>query len=161
MNCSQPRIPARVLAPFVAFAIGLTGLALIQDRPSAAVSVTEQAIVADASAVIEYDSPSVQTWTPDQEPEAPVTGQVCEEDQPCWDCETMGNLVCGSIDDTATAWAVWDEVGASRGLVDGGFRVDYMGSTENYPENLTPGDLPLQGSDYRWYVFHVTLDPNA
>lgn len=20
---------------------------------------------------------------------------VCEEDMPCWDCETMGNLICG------------------------------------------------------------------
>lgn len=23
------------------------------------------------------------------------TAERCEEDQPCWDCETMGNKVCG------------------------------------------------------------------
>lgn len=25
---------------------------------------------------------------------APSTAQ-CQEDEPCWDCETMGNMVCG------------------------------------------------------------------
>lgn len=24
-----------------------------------------------------------------------VTLERCEEDMPCWDCATMGNLVCG------------------------------------------------------------------
>lgn len=24
-----------------------------------------------------------------------LTLERCEEDMPCWDCETMGNLVCG------------------------------------------------------------------
>lgn len=24
-----------------------------------------------------------------------VNTQGCEEDQPCWDCHTMGNKVCG------------------------------------------------------------------
>lgn len=23
--------------------------------------------------------------------------EVCHEDQPCWDCETMGNRICGPI----------------------------------------------------------------
>lgn len=27
-------------------------------------------------------------------PAHPVV-QVCEEDQPCWDCTTMGNRICG------------------------------------------------------------------
>ena len=27
---------------------------------------------------------------------APDTASTrCEEDQPCWDCETMGNRICG------------------------------------------------------------------
>ncbi|AEJ95733.1 hypothetical protein FDI64_gp59 [Mycobacterium phage Zemanar] len=26
---------------------------------------------------------------------AEPTGQQCEEDQPCWDCTTMGNRICG------------------------------------------------------------------
>lgn len=29
-------------------------------------------------------------------PDSPIGGTVrCEEDQSCWDCETMGNGVCG------------------------------------------------------------------
>jgi hypothetical protein len=24
-------------------------------------------------------------------------GTLCEEDEPCWDCETMGNLICGPV----------------------------------------------------------------
>lgn len=27
--------------------------------------------------------------------EPPATADVCHEDEPCWDCETMGNGVCG------------------------------------------------------------------
>ena len=26
---------------------------------------------------------------------APKAAEKCEEDQPCWDCNTMGNGVCG------------------------------------------------------------------
>jgi hypothetical protein len=25
----------------------------------------------------------------------PAMGAECQEDDPCWDCATMGNLVCG------------------------------------------------------------------
>ena len=32
---------------------------------------------------------------PVQPPPAPA--QVCEEDQPCWDCTTMGNRICGPV----------------------------------------------------------------
>ncbi len=28
-------------------------------------------------------------------PQKPAQAR-CEEDQPCWDCHTMGNLICGS-----------------------------------------------------------------
>lgn len=24
--------------------------------------------------------------------------EVCHEDMPCWDCETMGNLTCGPVE---------------------------------------------------------------
>lgn len=27
---------------------------------------------------------------------APVQAPICHEDMPCWDCETMGNLICGN-----------------------------------------------------------------
>ena len=28
-------------------------------------------------------------------PTTSATSAACEEDQPCWDCRTMGNLECG------------------------------------------------------------------
>src|SRR5690242_9706578 len=28
-------------------------------------------------------------------PTASASPTVCAEDQPCWDCATMGNLICG------------------------------------------------------------------
>lgn len=37
------------------------------------------------------DKPATGTPSP-----APVAS--CEEDQPCWDCHTMGNKVCGPED---------------------------------------------------------------
>lgn len=57
------------------------------------------------------DEPATDTTLP------PCTGQVgdawdnctpvpttttCQEDMPCWDCATMGNLVCGPITTTTT-----------------------------------------------------------
>lgn len=27
----------------------------------------------------------------------PTVNEQCEEDMPCWDCETMGNLICGPL----------------------------------------------------------------
>lgn len=27
---------------------------------------------------------------------APIPSAVCEEDQPCWNCATMGNRICGA-----------------------------------------------------------------
>ncbi len=37
-------------------------------------------------------------------PALPATpAPVCQEDMPCWDCTTMGNLICGPVPD-APAW---------------------------------------------------------
>lgn len=27
----------------------------------------------------------------------PPAGATCQEDEPCWDCETMGNQICGPL----------------------------------------------------------------
>jgi len=186
MKCSQPRVPARVLAPFVAFTIGMAGLAVVANQPDVTytperVAASQHEFVRADTVALTYDSPkvttepgeksqvtepapTVQAWTPTAtdtvtapiEPGTDTTAR-CEEDMPCWDCETMGNHVCGTIDDSAEAWATWDEVGASRGIAGDAFRVDYMASTPEYPQNLTAGDIPLQGQDGMWYVFHVTI----
>lgn len=81
---------------------------------------------------------------------------------PCWDpaeCENIGNQTCGTIDDAGTAWKVWErEDGAKKLKVDGSrpFRVDYMASSDAYPENMDTYDLALVGTDGRWYVFRAT-----
>jgi hypothetical protein len=36
--------------------------------------------------------PTTTTTLPPEEPPVVVT---CQEDEPCWDCETMGNRICG------------------------------------------------------------------
>ena len=38
------------------------------------------------------EPPATTTTLPPEEP--PVTA-TCQEDEPCWDCETMGNRICG------------------------------------------------------------------
>ena len=30
----------------------------------------------------------------------PLTVERCLEDEPCWDCETMGNRICGPVAET-------------------------------------------------------------
>lgn len=50
------------------------------------------------------------------EPPAPVTGWedgICHEDEPCWDCEVMGNQECGPVpaydEPTTTVGDRWGE----------------------------------------------------
>lgn len=63
-------------------------------------------------------------------PQQTITGTPTpiEEDDPGWDCKTMGNKVCGG--DTIDAWASWDKdpIHATRpDLKADGPRVSYMG----------------------------------
>lgn len=55
----------------------------------------------------------------------PATTVPCEEDQPCWNCNTMGNLQCGTTTTTAAA------------------------TTTTIPAK---SDLPLTGGDIRTLV---------
>lgn len=66
--------------------------------------------------------------------------------------------------DTATdaectyAWQVWDYSGGPSKLrMDPSkpFRVDYLGSTADYPRDLAEYDLALVGKDGNWYVFRA------
>lgn len=34
---------------------------------------------------------------------ASVLAVTCQEDQPCWDCTTMGNLICGPVPNATTS----------------------------------------------------------
>ncbi|UOK18426.1 membrane protein [Arthrobacter phage BruhMoment] len=93
---------------------------------------------------------------------------TCTEDMECWDparCAEIGNRICGTAGDAATAWLVWEQQEGERKLkVDPSrpYRVDYMASTPDYPQNMDAYDLALVGKDGRWYVFRATyLDSPA
>jgi outer membrane biosynthesis protein TonB len=68
---------------FTAVAVAVLALSLT------ACQSTAPAKMADVSPV----APVVIT-APTQ---APATAPACEEDEPCWDCKTMGNKLCGPV----------------------------------------------------------------
>lgn len=84
----------------------------------------------------------------------------CQEDDPCWQCDSMGNRVCGPKNDAerAEAWKVWDySNGAHRLKIDTShkFVVKYVGRSTDYPARLTDNQSALVGKDGKWYVFEA------
>ena len=59
------------------------------EKPTAAVTATATPTAQPTATVAPKP-----TATPTAKPAA-VKAPACEEDQPCWDCKTMGNRVCG------------------------------------------------------------------
>lgn len=97
-------------------------------------------------------SPGIGSPTP------AVTAPAIEEDDPGWDCATMGNRICGPLteDDRARGWDAYDFSQGYRSLkVDPSrpYRVDYVGVSANpkLEEHMTA----LIGRDFQWYVFAV------
>lgn len=43
-------------------------------------------------------STATDTPTPTTLLSSMTSDDVCHEDEPCWDCSTMGNLVCGPVE---------------------------------------------------------------
>lgn len=86
----------------------------------------------------------------------------CTEDEPCWDCETMGNRICGtatlSPTDRSDAWALWESAGGAEYLlVNPHARVELSGYTVTDPyaqgvPELGTQQLALFGGTV-WYVF--------
>jgi len=51
-------------------------------------------------------------------PTDPAPDSVCHEDEPCWDCETMGNGICGPLTGKADASGIWiDDANGALGVV--------------------------------------------
>lgn len=102
-------------------------------------------------------SPGVGTPTPQYSASTMVaTGAQCEEDEPCWDCETMGNRQCGVTEaDRAMAWAAWDKWQGWRTLAADPtreFKVDVVAYSLQQP--ATDRSRPaFQGEDGRWFLF--------
>jgi len=85
---------------------------------------------------------------------------TCQEDDPCWDCHEMGNLICGDPEGlrASEAWDTWERADGPRHLpvtTDGGFRVDYVGTAVLSPK-VAYNEVALPSIDGLWYVFRST-----
>jgi len=85
---------------------------------------------------------------------------TCQEDEPCWDCHSLGNRICGPQTEAerAAGWAVWESGNGAHSLkvdTSRAFRVDYVGYSIDYPRALRENDLALVGKDGKWYVFRA------
>lgn len=69
--------------------------------------------------------------------QAPVTA-TCEEDMPCWDCETMGNMQCAVNPLEVEAWEVIEQDGIVAPSTPDTYMLTYQGS---WSPNV--GKLPL------------------
>lgn len=90
----------------------------------------------------------------------PTPSTVCEEDMDCWDCETMGNRICGlpniqaNAAHRAAAWDAWDRAkGWTLLRVDPSkeVRVDVIGYALERPDTGA-GTLAIPAGGL-WYVF--------
>jgi hypothetical protein len=85
---------------------------------------------------------------------------TCQEDDPCWDCHSLGNRICGPQNEAEreAGWAVWEYGNGAHSLkvdTSRAFRVDYVGNSIDYPRALRENDLALPGKDGNWYVFRA------
>lgn len=92
-------------------------------------------------------------------PPAPVAsvGAVSEDD-PGWDCYTMGNGVCGDPDGkyAADAWDAWDRTQGWRHLrtTTDATRVEYVGDA-HHPIVVGEGQVAIPGKGKEWYLFRA------
>jgi len=93
-------------------------------------------------------------------PPAPPSIAAVAEDDPRWDCLTMGNLYCGDPDGTyaTEAWAAWDKTQAWKQLRVPGtnVRVEYVGFAKRHPNVDTQTELAVP-SRHGWFVFRGAL----
>jgi hypothetical protein len=117
-----------------------------------------------------YDDKGV--GTPTHSASAPFTlppvlaaAVTCTEDEPCWDCEEMGNLICGADalpeDLKRSAWKAWDAAGgAEQLLVNPHAKVTLTGYTWEDPYKQGEPELDIHQlalpDGGRWYIFTAT-----
>ena len=96
-----------------------------------------------------------------QPTQAPASVTTCAEDEPCWDCSTMGNKVCGNLTESqrAAAWDAWDAINGwskmrSACTPEQVSKVDVSGySAAASPTAVPAGQLTLPATDGSWYLF--------
>jgi hypothetical protein len=109
------------------------------------------------------EAPTPAASVPFTLPEPFASGVRCTEDEPCWDCETMGNMICGDLTEAqrAAGWAVFDAAGgAGHLLVNPHARVTLTGYARISPYDqgapvLAVNQLALPGAEV-WFVYDAT-----
>lgn len=78
----------------------------------------------------------------------------CEEDMPCWNCHTMGNLACGvKTPDTAReAWATFNTYKFNPKVT---AHAVYVGTFDREPVELPMTEFTLQSVAHptQWHIF--------
>ena len=82
-----------------AFVVIVVALYDLTDRPPAPAPTVRVVVV---PAPTPAETGELDCW---DDASCAVPGHTCYEDEPCWDCETMGNGVCGPDDAPAAAVA--------------------------------------------------------
>lgn len=127
-------------------------------------NLKRNAALAAATLTVAFSGLALGVGLPTHSSPAPTptpTVSECTEDMECWDpadCAEIGNKVCGQIDDSRDAWLAYVQADGDRNLkVDPSrpFRVEYVGSSDEYPQNLGTYDLAVVGTDGHWYVFRA------
>jgi hypothetical protein len=73
-----------------------------------------------------------------------------QEDEPGWDCNTMGNEVCNALD-AAAAWQAWDASQNALELGNQSTRIEYVGKSD-VP---VPGHMLVNG--YLFRIIYPTI----
>lgn len=94
---------------------------------------------------------------------APAAAQDCYEDQPCWDCATMGNKHCADSFEK-DAWESLDSVKLEAPKDGHKWKIDYVGYSENKPNaNVSRGEFAVMSetSPDLFYTFKWTMMQDA
>lgn len=100
-------------------------------------------------------------WPTENSTVTPAAVVEVEEDDPAFDCLTMGNRYCGDPDRAHVheAWGAWDSTDGWTRLrvpTDRSFSVDYVGWGTQSPK-LGDMEAAAPGKDGNWYVFRATF----
>lgn len=96
-------------------AITAAGVTLTSDSPAVTTIAAPAPVIelATVLAPVIITAPAIQSVAPVVITAAPAAAHVleCQEDEPCWDCKTMGNHICGPVPAPEYVPCVTDETG--------------------------------------------------
>lgn len=108
-----------------------------------------------ASANVPASQPASLSLSVFDAPSAPES-IACEEDMPCWDCATMGNMQCGPVAHDVDAYQSLDAAGIAFNVTDKELMLSYHHSitTPPMPEDIKTGQFVITSANVEnlWHV---------